>query len=414
VTVAQLLERHDIRRRYNTPTVTVLVGSVGTGGRVWRRWTQEQNRKVVTVTTLSQAEHPWLTALCNQLDLPQLALNSVALRLGLENNTFGSSWKHKTLAERQQFWQTTYPGPVTPLLQTLCELAGTDNPLPPQELASLLLEGYADPFSALSDLYSLLRPLCSVETWPTLLLQPEAGVDMAWLAAVAPTLAQWAFQMPSLALAVCVPPSLWQAYLTQAPESRYKALLREGVVECPPPSPQHFSQALAAAGWQDHPQPTAQLLADHGADEIVLNAAVRLIQATHTDAASDQARSAAEQFLYEFLQLLPETAGRWELNASLDLPFGSRPMEVDLLERSRRLVIEIDGYYHFRDQDHYRRDRTKDFLLQKHGYVVLRFLAEDVLCQLEQVRDRILEACRHFPPGVDGRWKRNGPNSGNT
>jgi hypothetical protein len=157
---------------------------------------------------------------------------------------------------------------------------------------------------------------------------------------------------------------------------------------------------LAAAGEQEHAQPVAQLLAHHGADELVLDAAVQLVQATRTAAAPEQARSAAERFLYEFLQLLPETAGRWELNASLDVLFGSRPMEVDLLERSRRLVVEIDGYYHFRDSDHYRRDRTKDFLLQKHGYVVLRFLAEDVLCHLEQVRDRILEACRHFSPGA--------------
>ena len=141
-------------------------------------------------------------------------------------------------------------------------------------------------------------------------------------------------------------------------------------------------------------------MAEHGADERVLDSAVQLAQATRTDTTPELARSAAERFLYEFLQLLPETAGRWELNATLNFSFGNRPMEVDLLERSCRLVIEIDGYYHFRDRDAYRRDRSKDYLLQKHGYVVLRFLAEDVLCQLEQVRDRILDAWRHLQSGV--------------
>lgn len=197
-----------------------------------------------------------------------------------------------------------------------------------------------------------------------------------------------------------MPLPLWQDYLRHAPESRSKALLREGVVECPHLSSQQIAQKLVSVGWKDNPPSVARILAEHEADESVLTAAIQLFQAIQIDAASHQARSAAERFLFDFLQLLPETAGRWELNATLDFPFGNRPMEVDLLERSRRLVIEIDGYYHFRDPDAYRRDRSKDYLLQKHGYVVLRFLAEDVLCQLEQVRDRILEVCRYFAPGV--------------
>jgi hypothetical protein len=400
VNVTPVLERHEIRRRCNTPTVTVLVGPIGTCGRVWRRWAQEKNRSVVTLTTLQQAEFRWLTALCTQCDLPRLALKAVARRLGWDGEAFGISWNNKTSYERCRFWETTYPDPVTPALRILCDLAATQDVLPPHNLAQRLLGEYADPLGGLRDLFSLVGSVCSVETWPTLLLQPEAEVNLTWLVNMAPILAQWVFQMPTLAWAICVPPALWQSYLTLTPESRSKALLREGAVDCPPPSPHHFAQVLAAAGEQEHAQPVAQLLAHHGADDLVLDAAVQLVQATRTAAAPEQARSAAERFLYEFLQLLPETAGRWELNASLDVLFGSRPMEVDLLERSRRLVVEIDGYYHFQDSDHYRRDRTKDFLLQKHGYVVLRFLAEDVLCHLEQVRDRILEACRHFSPGA--------------
>jgi len=37
------------------------------------------------------------------------------------------------------------------------------------------------------------------------------------------------------------------------------------------------------------------------------------------------------------------------------------------------------------DAAHYRRDRRKDFLLQKNGYLVLRFLSEDVTHRLSQV-----------------------------
>ncbi len=100
---------------------------------------------------------------------------------------------------------------------------------------------------------------------------------------------------------------------------------------------------------------------------------------------------------FEFLESLPETAGRFELNATLDFQFGPRPAEVDLLCRSPRIAIELDGYFHFLAPDGYRRDRTKDWELQRRGFVVLRFLAEDVIPQLEMIRDRILDAITVTP-----------------
>ena len=81
----------------------------------------------------------------------------------------------------------------------------------------------------------------------------------------------------------------------------------------------------------------------------------------------------------------------------LDIPFGPNPfMEVDILCESKRLAVEIDGAFHFADAEHYRRDRRKDFLLQRSGYLVLRFLAEDVTRKLQQVVDEIVAAlvCR--------------------
>jgi hypothetical protein len=320
--------------------------------------------------------------------------------MGQEVGVFRCEWYRKTQSEREQFWQAVYKQSVTPALRTLCDLAANKDTLSPRDIAIRLIEPYTDPLAVLRDLDAILRPLCPAECWPALLLQPDVPVDGSWLVNTASALTPWAFQVPQIAVAVCVPPSVWQSYLMHTPESRSKALLREGAVECPHPAPQEILQRLTAAGWSDAPSPFAQVLAEHGADERVLDSAVQLAQATRTDTTPELARSAAERFLYEFLQLLPETAGRWELNATLNFSFGNRPMEVDLLERSCRLVIEIDGYYHFRDRDAYRRDRSKDYLLQKHGYVVLRFLAEDVLCQLEQVRDRILDAWRHLQPGV--------------
>ncbi|NQV24158.1 MAG: DEAD/DEAH box helicase family protein [Rhodopirellula sp.] len=104
-----------------------------------------------------------------------------------------------------------------------------------------------------------------------------------------------------------------------------------------------------------------------------------------------RARSATEAFLYRRLQSLPETAGRFDLNVELPVPFdGWGNMEVDLLDLRTRLVVELDGGQHLANADAYRRDRRKDALLQEHGYFVLRFLAEDVGKQLDKVLDAII------------------------
>jgi len=111
----------------------------------------------------------------------------------------------------------------------------------------------------------------------------------------------------------------------------------------------------------------------------------------------DRARSATEAFFYRRLESLPETAGRFCLNAQLPIPFdGWGRMEVDLLCAEARLVIEIDGGQHLGNPDAYRRDRRKDALLQEHGYVVLRFLAEDIGRRLDAVLDQILRTLSHL------------------
>jgi very-short-patch-repair endonuclease len=106
-----------------------------------------------------------------------------------------------------------------------------------------------------------------------------------------------------------------------------------------------------------------------------------------------RARSASEAFLYRRLETLPETAGRFRLNTELPIPFDNRGvMEVDFLCTDARLVIELDGGQHLADEDAYRRDRRKDALLQQHGFLVLRFLAEDAGRHLDHVLDTVLAA----------------------
>ena len=109
-----------------------------------------------------------------------------------------------------------------------------------------------------------------------------------------------------------------------------------------------------------------------------------------------RARSASEAFLFRRLETLPETKGYFHLNQHLPILFGgSGQMEVDFLCTGVALVVELDGAQHLADAEAYRRDRRKDELLQRHGYFVLRFLAEDVGRRLDAILDTIIAALIH-------------------
>jgi very-short-patch-repair endonuclease len=103
------------------------------------------------------------------------------------------------------------------------------------------------------------------------------------------------------------------------------------------------------------------------------------------------------------LETLPETAGRFRLNAELPIPFdGLGRMEVDLLYADARVAIELDGPQHLADAQAFRRDRRKDYLLQENGYLVMRFLAEDIGKRLDEVLDAILRALAHRRKNLEG------------
>ena len=117
-----------------------------------------------------------------------------------------------------------------------------------------------------------------------------------------------------------------------------------------------------------------------------------------TDGAA-RARSATEAFLYRRLESMPETKGRFRLNVSLPIAFDAvGSLEVDLLCADSRVAVELDGAQHLGDPVAYRRDRRKDQLLQQNGYLVLRFLAEDVGKELDLVLDGILRSLKHNAP----------------
>jgi hypothetical protein len=197
-----------------------------------------------------------------------------------------------------------------------------------------------------------------------------------------------------------------------APESRDKALIRirSGVVAVHGLDRGEIGRRLAESfpgAATLHEGPIRRLTDDGASSGLVSLFLDAALAASEPDepGVDDRARSAAERFLFERLESLPATGGLFELNMSLDIPFGpGRAMEVDLTSRALGLAIEVDGYYHFQSEVAYRRDLRKDVLLQGRGYLVVRVLAEDVVRHPEDVLDLILEAV------ASRRRDRNAPN----
>ena len=142
---------------------------------------------------------------------------------------------------------------------------------------------------------------------------------------------------------------------------------------------------------QDHAASVRRLIRD-GIDTPLAQFFVHATRAPVNDVeGADRARSASEAFIFRRFQTLPTLTGKFRLNALLPIPFDDRgQMEIDLLCEKLKLVIEIDGGQHLGDAAAYRRDRRKDALLQTHGYLVLRFLADDLGRELEGVLDTVM------------------------
>ena len=149
--------------------------------------------------------------------------------------------------------------------------------------------------------------------------------------------------------------------------------------------------------WKRGYSASVRRLVQDGVDVPLANLFVHAARTLPPEAAGvARARSASEAFLYRRLQTLAATADRFRLNAELPIPFDTQGrMEVDLLCEELHLVIELDGGQHLANAEAYRRDRRKDAALQQHGYLVLRFLAEDLGQRLDDVLDTIQRAVVH-------------------
>jgi very-short-patch-repair endonuclease len=397
------LDRHQERREAGLPTISVLRGAVGLSVQRARLWAEDQGRGVVVLAgddpRLDALIDAWADALAGGHNLIAGAITWLARRLERPADELGQVLDRTTPLERATFLAVSLQEETVAAVACRWLLTQPDEAARKPGLASRLAAALGG--ASRERVFSALCALIPPDALPIFLLVPpaEAGDRIAWIGRAAASLARLAEAEPRLPLFLAIEPEELDRYHTIAPESRARTLVRAGTVTIPALDGPEISRRLDAAvpGAATALAASVRRLAADGASdrlvELFLEAACATAAVTPETEHDDRARSAAERFLFDRLDTLPATAGKFRLNTRLDFPFGNgQTIEVDLAAPELALALEIDGYYHFHDADAYRRDRRKDLELQKHGFLVMRVLADDVVRRLEEVLDQILAA----------------------
>jgi hypothetical protein len=414
------LDRHQLRRDSGMPTVSVLSGPVGLAVREVRLWAGGRGRSVVEVTDdrPDAMANAWVDRLAAGGNLRREAASWLAGRLVIDADELEARIGRMSLRELDLFLESALSdrdgGGAEATCRWVLEETATGEDIAAPGLASRLGAALSVQLGngPSERAFVALGTLISPGRVPVILAArgPDVAEETAWFEAASRSLASLVLAQPRATAILAVDPGALEAYMRLAPESRDKALIRTGVVAVRGLDRGEIVRRLAESlpgAATLHEGPIRRLAADGASSGLVGLFLGAALAASEPDepGGDDRARSAAERFLFERLESLPATAGLFELNASLDIPFGpGRSMEVDLMSRALGLAIEVDGYYHFQGEDAYRRDRRKDVLLQGRGYLVVRVLAEDVVRRLEDVLDLILEAV------ASRRRDRNAPN----
>jgi caspase domain-containing protein/uncharacterized protein DUF559 len=190
-----------------------------------------------------------------------------------------------------------------------------------------------------AELLSIVGDLAAPLT--VLLHHPEPTAP--WLEQAIRTAAELIAYVPRLAVAVAAPDELVRRVLRDHADSTVMSLARQGVVPLAPRPARPASQP----------------------------------------------RARPEELLHQALARNPSTASLFTPNVAVPIHDRERAVEVDLVARDALFAVEIDDWYHVRDPQSYRRDRIKDVWLQRAGFFVTRFLAEDVEDRLERVVEEI-------------------------
>jgi very-short-patch-repair endonuclease len=375
------------------------MGRTITVRQTWAQWLSETHRQTAVCVYKSRVSlsKAWLSTVVQHYDLRSLVIQRIATLVNQPVDRLAAWFAHTSDYQIQLFWQQV--SPLSDEVQVLRSLLDTLSPaqIPEQQsgAASARWLKKENPSTAFANLAVVARLLPPRSMPGLLVLLPDDDGSVASTALTA--LTQLVEAVPILPIALGLTAAQGKYLLDQFPESRAKAILRSGLIEVLTPEPESLMQWLGDRGMQDehHLQSVLRVAEQYGTTIELLETALALVDsAGQPDSAEADIvyRSQAERFLFQILEAKPTTVGRFQVNARLDINFGDRRMEVDFLDAEAKIVIELDGHYHFKSLDNYRRDRRKDRILQQQGFLVLRFLSEDVVKDLEGILEAVDQA----------------------
>lgn len=429
---SRVADEHQQRRAAGVPTLSTLVGPVADAVRQWRAWAARCRRTAVVTSGGLEREwcEAWLCQLLRERDLSQDAERYLCRRVPESSGWAAGSLRRKTSHELALLFERAHldDHPLTPdgLCRRLLLQRAHQQPLSADELLAAHLTA-GEPTADIRGVLSQMLGLLEDSPHPALLIVPEEAptggpeVDItdarvSWLTQAIPHLAQLVTSLPHWTVGLGVDSRSWHRYCAEAPESFAKAVAGQHIIHLSTWNVDRVRQAVTARVKRALPElePVFAAIARTGASDALV---ARLAEAACAgpecgigpahepgsepptpppDANALEAvrlwKSQQERFLFELLEHMPDLAGRFQLNAAPGFLFGNQPAEVDLLCPELKIAVEIDGYYHFTSADAYRRDRRKDLALQQHGFLVIRYLAEDVVPRMLEVVQSIQAA----------------------
>ena len=146
--------------------------------------------------------------------------------------------------------------------------------------------------------------------------------------------------------------------------------------------------------WKERFSDSVRRLCRDGVDvalaDLFLRATLAIQGGSAEGAVKVSPKESAQKFLFARLDSLDGNKGMFEQNSRLPISCGTNPyLEVDIRLERTKLAIMLDTPESISDISLYRLARREDALLQRNGYRILRFLAEDVCERLDAVLGEI-------------------------
>jgi hypothetical protein len=324
------LHRHDAVRSRNGQVLTVVAAEPMTAMTGWATWAAARGRlTLITEKTGLDAAIADLLAQVPWLRSLPAARCRLATAARLDQQAIDTALDAQS-AERASW---------------IDRIAGRDRC---HRVSGWLLSALREPWSQLSDLTTapvqgadLLSMICKLAA-PITVMFHHPSPTAPWVERAIRTASELVAFLPRQAIAVGAPGELVSEAVRADPDSSALAMARQGTVPL-------ASRAVRAS----------------------------------------EGSARAELTLHGALSHDPRTARLFEPNVAVPIHDHERAAQVDLVARDAMLAIEIDDWYRLRDPQAYRRDRIKDVWLQRAGFFVLRFLADDVEDRLAQTLDEI-------------------------